>query len=147
GQAAKQAIPNPLIAHAAQRLPFRLRRVDSSLPSGYLWFDRATQADIYSPKALAMPNEALVHTIGTDRAQGATSPGESGIVIIFGASGDLTKRLLMPAFYNLACDKLLPNRFAIVGIALDELSTDQFRSRMTADIKKFTTRKQFDDRV
>jgi glucose-6-phosphate 1-dehydrogenase len=50
----------------------------------------------------------------------------------------------MPALYNLACDRLLPDRFAIVGIALDEMSTDQFRARMTADIQKFSTRSTFD---
>src|SRR5262249_20996033 len=69
------------------------------------------------------------------------------VTVIFGASGDLTKRLLMPAFYNLACDGLLPEHFAIAGIALDGLSTEQFRARMTEDIKKFTTRQTFDARV
>jgi glucose-6-phosphate 1-dehydrogenase len=67
--------------------------------------------------------------------------------VIFGASGDLTKRLLMPAFYNLACDGLLPEHLAIIGIALDELSTEQFRTRMNEDIHKFSTRKTFDQGV
>src|SRR5438132_9789163 len=53
----------------------------------------------------------------------------------------------MPALYNLTCDGLLPRRFAIVGVALDELSTEAFRSRMTADIKTFSTRPTFDARV
>ncbi len=75
---------------------------------------------------------------GTDRA------ADPCILVIFGASGDLTKRLLMPALYNLACDRLLPGRFAIVGIALDEMTTEQFRAKMTEDIKKFSTRKTFD---
>ena len=38
------------------------------------------------------------------------------VLVIFGASGDLTKRLLMPALYNLACDGLLPEQFALVGV-------------------------------
>ena len=71
-------------------------------------------------------------------------PAERCILVIFGASGDLTKRLLMPALYNLACDGLLPRSFAIVGIALDELTTDSFRLRMARDIKTFNTRKDFD---
>jgi glucose-6-phosphate 1-dehydrogenase len=50
----------------------------------------------------------------------------------------------MPAFFNLACDGLLPKQLAIVGIALDELTTEQFRARMTDDIKKFSTRQTFD---
>src|SRR3954466_15276733 len=77
----------------------------------------------------------------------AQSPAEPCVLVIFGASGDLTKRLLMPAFYNLACDGLLPEQLAIVGIALDELSTDQFRTRMNEDIRKFSTRKTFDPGV
>jgi glucose-6-phosphate 1-dehydrogenase len=75
---------------------------------------------------------------GTDRS------ADPCILVIFGASGDLTKRLLMPALFNLACDRLLPGRFAIVGIAMDEMSTEQFRAKMTDDIKKFGTRKDFD---
>ena len=69
------------------------------------------------------------------------------VLVIFGASGDLTKRLLMPALFNLACDRLLPGRFAIVGIAMDEMTTEQFREKMTEDVKKFTTRPNFDEHV
>ena len=45
------------------------------------------------------------------------------VMIIFGASGDLTKRLLMPAIYNLACDGLLNENFAILGTAMDDMTT------------------------
>ena len=83
-------------------------------------------------------------TVG-EPARGTVPPGDPCLIVIFGASGDLTKRLLMPALYNLACDGLLPEQFAIVGIALDELTTEDFRGRMTADIKKFNTRKTFDE--
>ena len=72
------------------------------------------------------------------------APGERCILVIFGAAGDLTKRLLMPALYNLACDGLLPAQFAIVGMARDELTTETFRSRMERDIRTFNTRKDFD---
>ena len=88
-----------------------------------------------------------VQSIPSEQAPGATPPGEPCIVVIFGASGDLTKRLLMPAFYNLACDGLLSKHFAIIGMALDDLTTDQFRARMTEDIKKFHTRRTFDESV
>ena len=72
------------------------------------------------------------------------APGDPCIMVIFGASGDLTRRLLVPALYNLACDGLLPDRFAVVGIALDELTTDDFRGRMSESIRAFNTRKEFD---
>ena len=41
---------------------------------------------------------------------------EPCVMVIFGASGDLTKRLLVPALYNLACDGLLSDTFAVVGV-------------------------------
>jgi glucose-6-phosphate 1-dehydrogenase len=86
------------------------------------------------------------HTIGEESHAHGTS-ADPCILVIFGASGDLTKRLLMPAFYNLACDGLWPANCAIVGIAMDDLTTEQFRSRMSEDIKKFSTRKEFDQKV
>ena len=53
----------------------------------------------------------------------------------------------MPALYNLACDGLLPTRFALVGVASEELTTEQFRERMTRGHPQFTTRKDFDAAV
>src|SRR6267154_2189830 len=94
-----------------------------------------------------MTNRTIIHQGAVEPTTDATPPEASCIMVIFGASGDLTKRLLTPALYNLACDGLLPKKFAIIGMAMDKLSTDQFRSRMTEDIKKFTTRQKFDDRV
>jgi len=49
---------------------------------------------------------------------------------IFGASGDLTQRKLLPALYALAFRRLLPEQFAVVGVARTEMSTDEFRERM-----------------
>ncbi len=75
------------------------------------------------------------------------APGQPCAMVIFGASGDLTKRLLMPALYNLACDRLLPKGFCLVGVSLDEFTTEQFREKMSTDIRQFSTRKQFDEEV
>jgi glucose-6-phosphate 1-dehydrogenase len=60
-------------------------------------------------------------------------------MVIFGAGGDLTKRKLFPALYNLAKGKLLPHQFAIVGVSREKIPTDEFRRRATEDIKKFST--------
>src|SRR5262249_31807645 len=49
-------------------------------------------------------------------------PADPCAFVIFGASGDLTKRLLVPALYNLAAARLLPDEFAVIGIARGELS-------------------------
>ena len=54
------------------------------------------------------------------------------VMVLFGASGDLTKRKLVPALYNLVKAKLLPKNFAVVGVAFDDLSRDQFRDQVTS---------------
>ncbi len=69
------------------------------------------------------------------------------LMVLFGASGDLTKRLLMPALFNLACDGLLPERFAVLGCAMDDMTSEQFREKMSDDIKKYQTRGDFNQSV
>jgi glucose-6-phosphate 1-dehydrogenase len=56
-------------------------------------------------------------------------PAEPQAVVIFGASGDLTKRKLLPAFFHLFKEGLLPRGFAIVGYARTEMSDADFRNR------------------
>src|SRR5919206_529511 len=55
---------------------------------------------------------------------------EPCVFVIFGASGDLTQRKLMPALYALAYRRLLPERFAVVGAARSAESDEEFRERM-----------------
>src|SRR5579862_5768149 len=57
--------------------------------------------------------------------------------VIFGAAGDLTKRLLLPALYNLAAAELLPERFCLIGVARHEMSDEEFRRQMEDALKKF----------
>jgi glucose-6-phosphate 1-dehydrogenase len=61
-------------------------------------------------------------------------------MVIFGAGGDLTKRLLIPALYNLAAGKLLPEQFAIIGVSIEQYTNDQFRDLATKMIHQFATR-------
>src|SRR5215813_11638983 len=61
-------------------------------------------------------------------------------LVIFGASGDLTHRLLVPALYNLAAGGLLPDAFAIIGIARREMSNDAFRSDLAQALRRFAIR-------
>src|SRR4051812_21476671 len=101
-----------------------------------------------------MPERPMTATMvqtGTQAMQAKSQPqpqtrqikeptGDPCVLVIFGASGDLTKRLLMPALYNLACDGLLPEQFALVGADIIELTTEQFRAKMSDEkdgIKKF----------
>jgi glucose-6-phosphate 1-dehydrogenase len=58
------------------------------------------------------------------------------ILVIFGASGDLTAKKLMPALYSLAYRRLLPEKFGIVGAARSEESDDEFRERMKQAVQE-----------
>jgi glucose-6-phosphate 1-dehydrogenase len=59
--------------------------------------------------------------------------------VIFGAGGDLTRRLLVPALYNLAAARLLPDRFAVIGVARRPLTDEEFRASMRAALQQFAT--------
>jgi glucose-6-phosphate 1-dehydrogenase len=67
----------------------------------------------------------------------AMKPGDSLIFVIFGASGDLTKRKLVPALYSLFVQKLLPENFALVGASRSQLSVEGFREDMRSAIEEF----------
>src|ERR1700751_3376087 len=53
------------------------------------------------------------------------------VMVLFGAAGDLTKRKLVPALFNLVKAKLLPKDFSVVGRSVDDLSLEQFRNQIT----------------
>jgi len=63
--------------------------------------------------------------------------GDPCIMVIFGASGDLTRRKLIPALYNLGAQQLLAREFAVVGVAHDAMSMEDFRAQLTQDLHKF----------
>ncbi len=66
------------------------------------------------------------------------------VVVIFGASGDLTKRKLVPALYRLYQQKLIPKEFGIIGISRSPLTHFDFRGRMKDAIAKFAESDSFD---
>ncbi len=74
----------------------------------------------------------------TTTVTGHGQPAPPNLMIICGASGDLTKRKLIPSLYNLAVSKLLPPQFAIIGFSFDDWTTEKFREMLTADIKEFS---------
>ena len=65
-------------------------------------------------------------------------------MVIFGASGDLAHRKLLPALYSLTRDRLLPARFAVVGFARRAVSDDTFREEMRAACDEFARRRPID---
>ena len=62
-------------------------------------------------------SEPLAETVGQEEGTTPARKGDPCVLVIFGASGDLTRRLLVPSLYNLAHDKLLTENFA--GDAFD----------------------------
>jgi glucose-6-phosphate 1-dehydrogenase len=64
-------------------------------------------------------------------------PADRCAMVIFGASGDLTKRKLIPSLYHLAQHRLLPNEFALVGCAIENMSEDEYRKQVRRDLAEF----------
>src|SRR3984957_4990068 len=71
----------------------------------------------------------------------ARVPAPACSLVIFGAAGDLTKRLLMPALYNLSSDGLLDDKMKIIGVNHGELETSVWRDQLTESLKKFAADK------
>jgi len=65
-------------------------------------------------------------------------------IVIFGASGDLTARKLIPALYHLFCEKQLPDPFRIIGFARRPKTDEQWRDELLGDLKKFSKYKDLD---
>jgi glucose-6-phosphate 1-dehydrogenase len=72
---------------------------------------------------------------------------EPHVMVIFGASGDLTKRKLLPALYSLTRERLLPANFAVVGVARTHLQVDTFREEMKEGCNRFSRRRPVDENV
>jgi glucose-6-phosphate 1-dehydrogenase len=64
-------------------------------------------------------------------------PEEACAMIIFGASGDLTRRKLVPALWSLFQGRVLPEPFAVIGVSRSEMSNENFRARMRQAIADF----------
>src|SRR6202171_2033799 len=68
-----------------------------------------------------------------------TNPvGSPCVMVIFGATGDLTKRKLIPALCNLAQDNLLSKQFAVIGFAVNDFTPDSFRKMLAEEIPKYS---------
>jgi glucose-6-phosphate 1-dehydrogenase len=72
---------------------------------------------------------------------------DPSLMVIFGATGDLSARKLLPALYNVAKQRLLPVGFAVVGAALDDLGEDAFRKHAAEVINKYSRTQPVDAQV
>jgi glucose-6-phosphate 1-dehydrogenase len=70
----------------------------------------------------------------TRRRRGLNRPSEPCTMVIFGATGDLTRRKLMPSLVSLAAKGMLPQPFTIVGFAIEQWDDQRFRDELRGDI-------------
>ncbi|MFI5297408.1 MAG: glucose-6-phosphate dehydrogenase [Polyangiales bacterium] len=96
-----------------------------------------------------MNDEELHAPISISHARASSPPAtdrraDPCVLVIFGASGDLTSRKLVPALYNLAREKLLPSNFATVGFARRDKSDAAFRDELREAADKFSRSKPVD---
>jgi glucose-6-phosphate 1-dehydrogenase len=75
--------------------------------------------------------------LSDDRSDDRGRAADRCTMVIFGASGDLTTRKLLPALYNLGRNNLLPHEFAILGFAKDEISEENFRGKVRDNIREY----------
>ena len=68
-------------------------------------------------------------------------------LVIFGASGDLAKRKLIPAIYEMAREKLLPEKFALVGYSRSPMTNDEYRKDCRDAVQAFTRSKSLDSKI
>jgi glucose-6-phosphate 1-dehydrogenase len=71
------------------------------------------------------------------RRGGQAKPADPCALVIFGATGDLTKRLVIPALYNLSRTKILPEHFALIGMARAEGTAESWRDGLYETPKSF----------
>ena len=99
----------------------------------------------------ALRNQFGGHAVkAVDDEAGVEEPAREGLrlprtpdpcaLVIFGASGDLTRRKLFPAIYSLAVRNLLPEQFAILGVARTEETDAEFRERMKEAVQRVRPR-------
>jgi glucose-6-phosphate 1-dehydrogenase len=72
------------------------------------------------------------------------APVDPAAVVIFGATGDLTRRKLMPALFRLAYERRLPAGFAVIGVSRTAMDDTAFRKRMRAAVEEFLEDSPFD---
>lgn len=89
-----------------------------------------------APVDWTAPEETPCAVPFRERMSSARTPPPLAFVV-FGATGDLTRRKLLPAVYRSWCEGLLPRGFAVVGVARETLTDEEFRERMREAVEEF----------
>lgn len=82
-----------------------------------------------------------------DEGSRSSKVADPCVIVIFGATGDLTARKLIPALYNLTKEGQLPAHFACVGFARRKKSNEEFRKEMFSDVNKYSRTKPVDNEL
>ena len=93
-----------------------------------------------TPRSSAMPdNQSTGHLRARMQsvAPRQVPPADPCAMVVFGAGGDMAKRLLIPALYNLSRTKVLPAKFALIGVDLAEGTAESWRDHLYAMLKTF----------
>src|SRR5271155_2066690 len=83
------------------------------------------------------PTEQSVAEAVEPAKKRSISPADPCTIVIFGASGDLSRRKLVPALYSLAAQNCLARRFAIIGFARSASTDEAFQQTAVESVKKF----------
>ena len=89
-------------------------------------------------------SDPLATTVTQEDVTAPERQSDPCVLVIFGASGDLTRRLLIPSLYNLAHDRLLAQNFAVVGVARSAMTHAEFRQGMQRALYESTRVKHID---
>ena len=95
-----------------------------------------------------MPQRSVIEAPNPFReGQRIKQSTEPCVMVIFGATGDLTHRKLLPALYNLALEHPLPAGFAVVGFARRPYTDEQFRQQALDSINEYSRQKPVNPQV
>jgi glucose-6-phosphate 1-dehydrogenase len=81
----------------------------------------------------------MTQALASEKSSGGVRVGDPCVVVIFGASGDLTQRKLVPALFNLQTQGYLPRDVGVVGVARSEMSNATFREKVKPEDKSLAT--------
>ena len=95
-----------------------------------------------APRRISARPSQIIRALGDDRRH-----ADPCTIVILGANGDLAKRKLLPAIYQLAQDKLLPEGCDILGMGRDDMSDDAFRAMMEQAVRGSEEISHFDEAV
>src|SRR5512139_2296944 len=91
---------------------------------------------------MALTNSAR---IDISPAQEPLPPVEPCTLVIFGGSGDLARRRLIPALYNLLLDGLMPSNYVVIGLGRTPMSDEEFRANVRDGVVKHSRQALIED--